>query len=185
MSNNNIEFLLKDVRCSFPDIFKKSVYKGKETSYGTKIILDPENEHDAEILENIKEAFKPIAKDYLGRKNIFTKDDCLRDGNDFEAEDLQDKWRLSCNSPRQPHVFKPGSKEVAANMEESKIYSGCYVTAKIRLWGSMDQKTVNCQLIAIQFKRDGESFGAPVVPVEVAANGFEVSDREDFFDEAA
>lgn len=176
MTNNNVEMMLKDVRVSFPDIFTKSVYKGKETSYGTKIILDPKEANDKAYIKKIQATINSLSKGILGIEEILETETCLRNGKTLKDETYHGKYRLSANSPNRPHVFLPGSNEdTAENMEQSKIHSGCYVNAKVRIWAHEDTQRVNCQLIAIQFKRDGESFGAPVVPVEEAADGFEVS----------
>lgn len=176
MIQNNVEMMLKDVRVSFPDIYQKSVYKGKETNYGSKIILDPTEATQKGYIKKIQSIIKDLSQNILGIEEIPDADTCLRNGKTLKDETYKGKFRLSANSPNRPHVFLPGSnKDTADSLEESKIYSGCYVNAKVRIWAHEDTSRVNCQLIAIQFKRDGESFGAPVVPVEDAAEGFEVS----------
>lgn len=186
MSENTIEIMLKNVRCSYPFLFTKAVYKGEEKSYGSKFILDPSNKDHAAYIKLINEGIDTLVKDVLGKTKLAAEKKCLRDGNDYEAEELQDMWRVSANSFTVPHVFKKGSNtELALNMDDSGIYPGCYVNAKIYLKANTEQNRVNAQLVGIQFKRDAKSFSASHVSVEEAADGFEVSDREDFFDEAA
>lgn len=186
MSENKVEIMLKDVRCSYPFLFTRAKYKGEEKSYGSKLILDPANKEHAGYLKQINAGIDKLMKDILDKTKLPADKKCLRDGNDYEAEELQDMWRLSANSNTIPHVFLKGSNtETADNIEESGIYPGCFVNAKVHLWASADNNRVNCQLIGIQFKRDGESFSAARVSLDQAAKGFEVSDGDDFFEEAA
>ena len=54
------------------------------------------------------------------------------------------------------------------------IYSGCYANIKVSFWFQSNNfgKRVNCQLVAIQFAKHGESFGGGNVNPVVAADGF-------------
>jgi hypothetical protein len=52
--------------------------------------------------------------------------------------------------------------------EDGKPYAGCYVNASIRLWVQDNQygKRINAAIVAVQFAKDGDSFGAAPVNVE-------------------
>lgn len=191
MSENQIKIMLKNVRCSFPDIFKKSVYEGKETSYGCRFILDPDDEQDAQYIKAITKGINSLMNTVLDKKKMPEENKCLRNGDNYDREELEGKLLLSSNSKIRPHVYLPHSnEETAEDMEESKIYSGCYVNALIHLWAHKKTNRVNAQLVGIQFKRDGEAFSAAQISVEEAGEGFDVSDDkakedDDFFEEAA
>ena len=49
--------------------------------------------------------------------------------------------------------------------EDERIYAGCYVNAAISLWVMKNQwgNRVSCNLLAMQFVKDGETFGAAAV----------------------
>ena len=75
---------------------------------------------------------------------------------------------ISARSSRQPQIIRADGTQVdPTNILEiravgSKIYGGCYVNAVIKPWLQQNDQGigVRCDFVAIQFKADGDSFGA-------------------------
>lgn len=178
-------FMLKNVRISFPDLFKRSVVKGVEGSYGATFLLDPE-EH-AGVIKQLDTEIQRLIKANLKGAKVPSDKRCLKDGDDMTRTEYEGHMVVSANSKDKPHVFKPGTQQKAETEEESSIYSGCYVDAKISLWAQNNDygKRVNAQLIAVRYAGEGEAFSAGHVSEDVAADGFEVDDGDAFFEEAA
>jgi hypothetical protein len=190
--------LLKNVRVSFPEVFKQGTYEGEPSGWGAHLILDPKD-HKGEIAEIESEIAKVLKDDKLKGWKPTPDKICLKDTVYSKHEGCFSIRAGSRNDP--PVVLQPGTQapivvndyenenELRKAEKTSKIYSGCYVTAKISLWPQNKPapigKRVNAQLIAIRFEEDGERFGGSHVSESEAVNGFEVADNDAFFDEAA
>jgi hypothetical protein len=155
---------LENVRLSFPQLFHaKAVQENQEPKFGASFILD--NEKHKKLLDQIEATIERMALDFWKKKVSFKH--CLHDGN--EKEDLDGYGDgtsyISASSKRRPVVVDRGRNPVTE--EDGVIYAGCYVNATIRLWVQNNDfgRRVNAELRAVQFVKDGESFGAgPVDP---------------------
>jgi hypothetical protein len=73
----------------------------------------------------------------------------------------------SMNEDRPPIMVRPDGTvcDNANTMERAalarKLYGGCYVNAAVSPWVQDNQfgRAVRCNLIAVQFAKDGDSFG--------------------------
>jgi hypothetical protein len=81
---------------------------------------------------------------------------------------------ISARSPRQPQIIDVDGKPVdpvntmQLRAVASKIYGGCYANVVIKPWLQKHKDAgigVRCDLIAIQFARDGEALGAGAADV--------------------
>ncbi len=80
---------------------------------------------------------------------------------------------ISARSARQPQIIRADGTPVdPSNTMElrsvaSKLYGGCYVNAVIKPWLQENSNGlgVRCDLIAIQFAKDGDAFGAGAADV--------------------
>lgn len=156
---------LPSVRLSFPHLFiPHSMEEGQEKKYSATFLLD-EKEHGA-LINHIDKLIDRLALDEFKKKVNFKK--CLRDGNEkIELEGYGDgKFFISAASKVRRAVVDRDLTPITE--EDGKIYAGCYVNATIRLWVQNNQwgKRVNAELRAVQFLKDGESFGAGKVNVE-------------------
>lgn len=176
-------FMVKNARCSFPDLFSRAVVDGKEGSYGITLLLDKE-EH-ASIIKEIEKEINSLIKTKLKGAKIPSDKRCLKDGDDTTRVEYEGYIVINANSKNKPHVLKPNTQDIAQTGEESKIYSGCFVDAKISLWAQDNNygKRINAQLAAVRFYDDGEAFSAGHISEDEAADGFDVTDGDDFFDE--
>ena len=168
-------YMIKNARVSFPDIFEVSNVDGDKGNYGATLLLT--KEQHADVIKELNGAIEGIIKTNLKGAKVPAEKRCLKDGNNSTRAEYEGYFTVSARNDNKPIVFKPNSNDKAENMEESKIYSGCYVDAKISLWPQNNKygKRVNAQLIALRYAGEGEAFSAGHVSEDVAAEGFEVS----------
>lgn len=156
---------LPNVRLSFPHLFKPhAMEEGQEPKYSAALLLD--NTRHEKLLDQIDKLIDRLALDEFKKKVNFKR--CLRDGNEkMDLEGYGDGVSfISANRKTRPVVVDRDLTPIAG--DDGKIYAGCYVNATIRLWVQNNQwgKRVNAELRAIQFVKDGESFGAGQVNAE-------------------
>lgn len=157
---------LPNVRLSFPHLFTPhAMEESQEPKFSATFLFD--NVEHAALLDRIDAAIDRLALDEFKKKITFKR--CLRDGNEkSELEGYGDgKSFITASNKARPGVVDRRLNPIAES--DGIIYAGCYVNATIRLWVQNNQwgKRVNAQLRAVQFLKDGDSFGAgPVDPTQ-------------------
>lgn len=171
---------LPNVRLSFPHLFTAHAMdagdgKQQEPKFSATFLFN-NNEHGA-LLDRIDAIIERLALDEFKKKVGFKK--CLRDGNEkSELEGYGDGTSfITASCKARPGVVDRRLNPIAE--ADGVIYAGCYVNATIRLWVQNNQwgKRVNAQLRAVQFLRDGESFGAG--PVDATQEFTAIDGEED------
>lgn len=154
------KILLNNVRLSFPSLFQRSVFDGKEGKYEATFLIPKSDtklkaQLDAAIAEAIKAAGIKVPSDKL----------CLKDGNESDYDGYEGAWSLKAANNKRPTVIDRDKSPIIESDE--KLYAGCYVNAVVGLWVMNNSygKRVNCNLYGIQFVKDGESFGSGPISV--------------------
>ncbi len=181
MSDEHI--FLRNVRCSFPHLFKAPIIDGEEGSCGVVLLLEPGDDHTTDLQAQIKALSTAKHKRVLPADKV-----CMRPGADKRVE-YGDLMAVSANvkKGRTPLVLGAG-RTVVTGESQCAIYPGCRVTAKIRLWSQDNKfgKRINAELIAIQFVGDDEPLDDSYVSQEDAMAGFDESEEaakeDEFFD---
>lgn len=156
---------LKNVRLSFPQIWTPKAYmEGQTPKFSANFLLD--KEADLDQIKAFKEAIKEAAATgFNGNipKGIKT---CLGDGEEKAYDGYENAMFVSCSSRQRPVVIDRDRTPLVE--EDGRPYAGCYVNAAVSLWVQNNQwgKRVNCNLNAIQFVKDGDSFGGNSMRVE-------------------
>jgi hypothetical protein len=164
---------IKNVRLSYPNLFTPKKNKDKPTEpgkYGCNLILlktDPQ-------VKAIRDAINAVAKEKWPKNMPKLSGVALKtpeaapDGSwPTDGYDDTTMFLTTSSSKRVPIVDKDPTVALAA--EDGKPYAGCYVNVSVRLWAQDNEfgKRVNCQLLAVQFAKDGQPFGEkPVDPNE-------------------
>lgn len=167
---------LSEVRLSFPHLFTPhAMQDDQEPKFSAVFLLD--NEKHAKTLDLIERTTNRLILDYF-KKPLKLKV-CLRDGNekpDFDGYGDGISFIAASRKQRPPVVDRDPS--VPITEADGRIYPGCYVNATIRLWVQDNKwgKRVNAELRAVQFVKDGESFGAG--PVDAESEFDNVSDTD-------
>ena len=187
MSSDKI--LLKNVRVSYPSLFRKSIMKGEtdqsKAQYQCTFILDKE-EHATSIKRLQREIQKTLEEKFGKGKAPRKYKCCLADGDLEDAEELEGKYRLrTASATVRPNVVNKDMSPITE--EDDIIYAGCYVHATVSLWAydhPKGGKGVSANIRAVMFHKDGEPFGAGPVDVEDEFGDLTEEDLEgdDFLD---
>lgn len=157
---------LENVRLSFPHLFTAhAMEEGQEPKFSATFLMD--TTVHAKTIELIEKTIERLALDEFKKKTPFKS--CLRDGNDKAELDGYGDGVMFINAARKtrPPVVNR-DPNVAITEADGIIYAGCWVNANVRLWVQNNKwgKRVNAELRAVQFVKDGESFGAGNVKAE-------------------
>lgn len=194
--------ILKNVRISFPDLFKpgKPMNEGEAPKYGCQSIIEKGSEAETAaknaMMQTAQETFGPNWKAIVGAMEKTKK--CLRNGDDNLDKDgnIRDgyggKMYLVARNKAKPALVggkNPDGTFKYLTEADGKPYGGCYANVKVDIKAMKGREKIPSQiyasLLAVQFVRDGDAFGsAPGTPegfddVEGAAIG--AGDEGDMF----
>jgi hypothetical protein len=192
MSSKEI-VILKDVRLSFPDIWKPGrPPKDKPTEpgkYGGQFIFDKGSEAhqivQAAMMRQAQAEFGPNWANVM--RAMDKKNKAMRDGNDnldksgAIRDGYADKLFITARNKVRPMIvdrYLVNGQPKELTEADGRPYGGCYVNVKVEIvagkaWEQVPNQ-VYAKLLSIQFIRDGEAFsGGPT-----NADGFDF-DEED------
>lgn len=154
--------MLKDVRLSFPALFKPEAYQpGDAEKYKATLLVPKDSkqakEIDAKILAVLKDKFgtkaDSVLKTIRGNANKFA----WQDGDNKEYDGYAGMMALSAKSDARPTVLDQDKSPLTA--ADGKPYAGCYVNASIDLFAyTTGGNGLSASLRGVQFVRDGDSF---------------------------
>jgi hypothetical protein len=170
------KIILKNVRVSFPSLFKKGSFNGEETKYEATFLLNKE-EH-ADSIAEIKEQIAGLVKVNLKGAKVPADKLCLRDGDEVEYDGYAGCYSIKCSTKKRPIVIDRDRSPLTE--DDGKPYGGCYVNASIDLWVQNNAygKRVNSTLLAVQFAKDGAPFADGSTG---DVNDFDMLDDDDMF----
>jgi hypothetical protein len=165
---------LNNVRLSFPSLFQKATFEGKETKFEATLLLD--KKQHAETIAEIQEAIKVAIKEKLGGAKVGADKLCMKDGDDSDYEGYAGTMSLKAANAKRPLVIDRDKTPLAES--DNRPYSGCYVNAIIELWAQNNAygKRINANLLAVQFYKDGQPFGD--AGANASVNDFDAFDDE-------
>jgi hypothetical protein len=151
------KIILKNVRISFPSLFKKAVFNGEETGFEGTFLLDKETQADQ--IESIQAQIKELIKTNLKGAKLGPDKLCLRDGDLVEYDGYANHFSLKASSKKRPLVIDRDKSPLVE--DDGRPYSGCYVNASIELWAQDNNygKRINATLLGVQFFKEGQPFG--------------------------
>lgn len=158
---------LTNVRLSYPQLFvAKAMEEGKDPEFSASFLLD--KKQHAETIKQIEKLTERVALDEW-KKKVPLKRVPLRDGNEKDGKEGYGDEVMFVNAKNKKRPVVVDRDLTPLTAEDTKPYAGCYVNATIRLF-AYDHKTggkgVSASLRAVQFVKDGESFGAAPVNAE-------------------
>jgi|TARA_B110000914_G_scaffold141686_1_gene124037 hypothetical protein len=171
MSNYKIK--LNNVRLSFPSIFNKSEFNGQVGKFEATFLMNKESQ--AKMIADVEAQISLIQKD--NKAKVSPDKICLKDGEFVDYDGYAGCMSIKAGSNRRPTVL--GRDKAPVVEEDNIVYAGCYVNAVIELWFQDNSygKRVNCNLLGIQFAKDGDTFGAGDTDV---SDDFDTIDNDDF-----
>ena len=174
---------LTGLRLSFPKLIEAEAAKGQqnaEKKFGCDLIFDANDPQFAKVMAEVgavaTEKWKEHANAVLGIIGTDRKLRCFGSGSEkidkktfkpytgyaganyVSASTSEDKPPVMVDSDGNPcdNLNTMLRKQLAR-----KMYGGCYVNAAVRLWPQDNSfgRGIRCELIAVQFAKDGEPFG--------------------------
>ena len=175
---------LKNVRLSFPQLWTPKAYmEGQTAKFSANFLLDKET--DKGQLSDFKKAVKQAATLAFNGDIPKGLKTCLGDGVEKAYDGYENSMFVSCSSRQRPVIIDRDRTPLVE--EDERPYAGCFVNAAVSLWVQNNQfgKRVNCNLQAIQFVKDGDTFGSGGVKVEsvfddISAEQAADADDDDF-----
>lgn len=145
---------LKNVRLSFPNVFRKASFNGEETKYEATFLVPKSDTKTKEMIDQKIQMLLEEHKIKVPRDKYAIKDG---DGSNYDG--YENHWSIKASSKKRPLVLDR-NREIL-NEDDDKIYAGCYVNAIVDFWVQNNPygKRVNCNLYGIQFVEDGEPLG--------------------------
>ena len=173
------KIILKNVRLSFPSLFHKAVFDGKETKFEATFLID-KVEH-ADKIKEIKSAIDAAIKDALKGGKLPPDKICMKDGDNIDYAGYAGHMSLKASTSKRPIIIDRDKSPLTE--DDNKFYAGCYVNCSLELWVQNNQfgKRVNCNLLGVQFHKDGEPFADGV---KGSLDDFDAFSDDAFSDEA-
>lgn len=164
---------LNNVRLSFPSIFNKSEFNGQVGKFEATFLMNKESQ--AKMITDVEAQIALIQKD--NKAKVSPDKICLKDGEFVDYDGYAGCMSIKAGSNRRPTVL--GRDKAPVVEEDNIVYAGCYVNAVVELWFQDNSygKRVNCNLLGIQFAKDGDTFGAGDTDV---SDDFDTIDNDDF-----
>lgn len=167
MSNDektNSRIVIKNVRGSFMNVLKRSVFEGKEGKYEMTALIDKK---DAKIKKKLDQAI--AAKMAEAKIKVKTDNICLKDGDESEYDGYADHWSLKAGRDKKPLLIDRDGKKSTEDddFNDEDFYSGGYYDVSIDFWAQNNTwgKRINANLYGVKFRKDGEPFGIGNVDV--------------------
>jgi len=178
-------FRVKNVRLSFPALFKAKLPQNEtdpgKAKFKATFILDPKNPEHVPQIAAIKAASAAIEKEQWpkGAKDLKSRAweqqrteeqyaaavAAAKEAGLAEPKKPYDGWEgkfsLVTSESERPKVVN--AKGIPVSEGDSGVpYAGCFVDAWVSLWtqDNTHGRRVNCNLIAVQFRADGDAFSS-------------------------
>lgn len=152
--------VLKNVRLSFPALFRKAKFKGEETKFEATLLIPKDDKVNLRKINKLIEAAKAEAKGKIKADKI-----CLKDGDESDYDGYEGHMSFKAANNKRPQVMDRDKTPLTE--EDGVVYAGCYVNASVGVWVQDNDygKRINGNLYGIQFVKDGEPFGSGAVDV--------------------
>lgn len=170
---------LKNVRLSFPALFEPKAFQGGKPKFSAVFLLDKKT-HALKI-EEIKQAMDAVAKEKWPKKLPSGLKLGLREGSEKEDMDGYGDGVMFFSASSQKKIPVVDCDLSPLGAGDSKPYAGCYVNATVNVWAQDNEfgKRVNFGLVAVQFSKNGEPFGAGAANPEEEFDKIEETADED------
>ena len=154
------KMILKNVRLSFPSLFKKAEFDGVATKFEATFLVDKDNQSSLvdqvnTAIDKFLEGKFPKGAPKSIKRTVFT------DGDTKDYSGYENQMAFKGSNTKRPTVINRDKSPIVE--EDDVLYAGCYVNAIVDLWYSdhpKGGKQVLGNVMGVQFVKDGEAFGA-------------------------
>ena len=174
---------LSNVRLSFPKLVEAAQqpqFPNSPKKYSADLILTPDSNDYKLFMQEVGNIATAKWKDQAGAILQMIQGDrrlrCYGTGAEKLDKNTMRPYvgyegmlyiTTSADEEHAPVIIRENGSEIAnSNTLERqtaarKLYGGCYVNAAVRPWAQDNQfgRAVRCQLIAVQFSKNGDAFG--------------------------
>jgi hypothetical protein len=179
-----MELKLKNVRLSFPDLFKPRPFKPGDTPKYKATFLIPKDDPQIKVIEaaivaTAKEKwpkdFQKVLNSIRGNANKF----CYQDGDNKSYDGYEGMMALSAGNKVRPSVFDRDRSPLTE--DDGKPYAGCYVNAIVELFAYDNSGNgISASLSGVQFYKDGEAFSGGRPAAADAFDDLSVEDEDNY-----
>ena len=163
-----MEIILRNVRLSFPALYKPVAVGDSEPAFGAKFILDPKSEDVAKLREVIEEVARNQWKDKAETVLKSLKNDkrvCLSEGEYLNKDGTpydgyEGMFHVNSRSAKMKPTVKNKSNVTVDEGDPGAPYNGCYVHAALDIWAQDNKygRRINATLQGVMFAKDGPAF---------------------------
>ena len=173
---------LRNVRLSFPHIWKKHQYDAdSKPKYEATLLIPKSDEEQIQTIrdhieEKLIEKFETKAK--IPKVVYSDGKSCFKDGDLVDYDGYADHMSFKASGDMQPSILQINKSPATEDM--NLFYAGCYVDVSVEVWIQNNKygKRVNANLFAIRYRGEGEAFSSGRIPQGVE-DDFEDIDTED------
>ena len=171
-------------RLSYPSLFTK---KGFDEStpddrkkYEATFLIE---KSEKATIKKIKEAALKCAKDKWGKVPEKLVMSCLQDGSEKDDKDGYGDEVMFVPAAAKHRPQTVNRDKTPVTEEDNVLYAGCYVTGVISLyaWTFKNRKGISANLDVVQFRKDGEPFGAGKPDLDEVLPDLDDEDDDDMF----
>ena len=179
MSDDRNNFLMVTGRASYPHLFEKDKYD----RYSMKLLLEEGGESHTRLVETRKDV---LAKAKMTEGRL--KQDCYDPDPDISDTPENDGFAVLVvkKKGQPPHVLSHNKRDPVTgkpvrivDSEDSPIYPGCWVNARINVYAFKHAKYGNIfsvDMVAVQWARDDEPFSGGHYSDDDANDGFDANE---------
>lgn len=148
--------MLKEVRLSFPSVFKKAVFHGVVGKFEATFLFPKTDVDNKKLVDDAITEALTSSKITVPKNSRFLKDG---DDNDSDYNGYAGNWSVKASNHVRPTLINRDRAPIAE--DDDILYAGCYVNAIIDVWVQDNKygRRLNANLHGIQFVKKGESFG--------------------------
>lgn len=177
--------MLLDVRAASMQLFTASAYeKDKDPEYFLRVLINKDDKQVAAIRKTITELYRrawPTDAEVAYKKAKAANRVLLHDGDEQADKDGFDETVVYFNASSKDRPTVVNRKRKAVAEEDGLFYPGCYVNVKIQIytWENVKGRGVGCDLLGVQFARNGEALETGGGGASASPEDFPEMDDED------
>src|SRR6056297_1162322 len=118
-----MKITLKNVRLSFPSLFRKAVFNGEETKYEATFLINKDDQSDQ--VKKVQSTIADKMKTDLKGAKLPPDKLCMKDGDYITYDGYEGHWSLKASNNKRPMVINRDKTPVTE--DDNVVYAGCYV----------------------------------------------------------
>jgi len=171
--------MISNARLSFPKLTEPTAFQeGQIKKYSADFILDPASDDFKKFMQEVSKMAQVKWNENAGAVLQMVQNDRKLRCFGMGSEKIDKKTfkpylgyegnaYINANNANMPQMIEANGKAVdpantmAYQAQARKMYGGCYVNVALKPWIQENAfgRGIRCELVALQFAKDGEAFG--------------------------